>query len=627
MKNIVLIIGGNNEEANLSIHSARFVYEILQEHAHMKIVLLKDNNTYFSVKKDYIYSNTIDDFIDFVHEKVSLDNINADLFIPLIHGIEGEGGQLQEQLDKYKIPYMFSSGEATKKMFFKNIAMDILKKNGFNQNFISVYEKIPHYSKPIIVKPNSKGSSVGVKYIKTITDINFSLNNTIIEEHIEGMEFSAVVIDGKCQGVIEIQYPTEFLSYKQKYFPDDNVKIIPLNNKQIEKDTEEIYKIFNARDIIRIDGFIRNNGNIVYTDLNPIPSLDFNSFTWICCKKYSGEIFLDLVKKYLPIHNDKINRNVNKTDLPIIFGGNSPENNISLLSGLNVFIKLKRSQKYNPIPVLLYNEELYLVPQNSMLLHNVNNVKIYTTTPLCKISHIPYKKVFLALHGGMGEDGTIQAILEQKNIVFNGPNSKLCKLFINKMDTINFIKKLNIDNIIIQPQFTQYQSGKMIMKPVASGSSMNVYVVDNLSQVNNIYALHPKENFFFEHYVENAVEMTVVIYQGKCLVPSLCKKETILSCEDKFLNGWGTNITPALDDKNKIEYIQSIFNKLVKKLNINSYCRIDFFFFPKENKIMIIEINALPALTMSTVLFHQLSYENIDNILFLESLVEKNSVV
>ena len=100
----------------------------------------------------------------------------------------------------------------------------------------------------------------------------------------------------------------------------------------------------------------------------------------------------------------------------------------------------------------------------------------------------------------------------------------------------------------------------------------------------------------------------------KALSPSITiAEDTILSVEEKFQGGTGVNITPPpkeiISEKN-LQKVKSLVEKVAEKVGIKGYGRIDIFVHLKTGNIIVIEINTLPGLTPSTVIYHQALAEN-----------------
>ena len=95
----------------------------------------------------------------------------------------------------------------------------------------------------------------------------------------------------------------------------------------------------------------------------------------------------------------------------------------------------------------------------------------------------------------------------------------------------------------------------------------------------------------------------------KSLSPSITvAEETILSVEEKFQGGTGVNITPPpveIISRKNVNKVKKSIELIAKKLGIRGYARIDIFTQIKTGNIIVIEVNTLPGLTPSTVIYHQ----------------------
>lgn len=130
------------------------------------------------------------------------------------------------------------------------------------------------------------------------------------------------------------------------------------------------------------------------------------------------------------------------------------------------------------------------------------------------------------------------------------------------------------------------------------------------------------------------IECTIGVLENdgnyKSMNPSITVSDgDYLTVEEKFQGGTGVNITPipnTLIKSNIQSKIKSHIEKVSKKLNIKSYARIDVFVELKTGSIQIIEVNTLPALTPSTVIFHQALSEPIPMypLDFIETIIESS---
>ena len=109
------------------------------------------------------------------------------------------------------------------------------------------------------------------------------------------------------------------------------------------------------------------------------------------------------------------------------------------------------------------------------------------------------------------------------------------------------------------------------------------------------------------------IEVTVAVVQenGKlhALSPSLTVAEgEVLSVEEKFQGGTGINMTPPPEKFVKpaiLARAKKAIEIVAETLGIEGYCRMDTFLNIDSGDIILIEVNTLPALTPSTVFYHQ----------------------
>ncbi|MFN9109720.1 MAG: hypothetical protein ACK5XN_06585, partial [Bacteroidota bacterium] len=415
------------------------------------------------------------------------EEFQTDFVIPLIHGKFGEDGFIQSILEKKQIPYFFSKSKDISKMFLKNQFSETLKNKGFKswdqivilknrlEENIDKIKSLHQKYKKLVIKPTNSGSSLNVfisdNFEKSITILrNFANRNMIIEEKHEGKEFSIAVCK-KSMTPVEINYETDIFDHRGKYFPSDKVSIkIPPSfsietTERIKKDAENIFKIFEAEDVIRIDGWVLNSGEVIYTECNPISSTEFNGILFQSLQDDSMKFMRNLINNKLEKNNlpKMIFKKEEKKIIPVIFGGNSSEIEISLLSACSVCIKINNSDKYSPEMYYLKGNVsdktsiVYKIPNFFVfkrtlkdLDYVIENIDLYNkiTNQDIKIEKMSFDEfiknkdfIFITLHGGEGEDGTIQKKLEEANVKFNGSNSEISKLCMDKYSLINFLEQ------------------------------------------------------------------------------------------------------------------------------------------------------------------------------------------
>ncbi|PCH64705.1 MAG: D-alanine--D-alanine ligase [Bacteroidetes bacterium] len=238
-------------------------------------------------------------------------------------------------------------------------------------------------------------------------------SDVIIEEFIDGKEFSSIVILNENDEPLALP-PTgiekggEFFDYRSKYLPGLSRKVTPIDlpEEQIENirtETEKMFKSFGFNVYARIDGFITSDGTIYLNDpnttsgmlpssfffhqaaeigLNPSQFITYIIRTSILERSKTWED-KDLLQNLL----DKLDESIkefkshlsDKLSIAVIMGGYSSERHISVESGRNIYEKLASSVKYEPIPVFLIGDsnryEMHQVPINVMLKDHADDIK------------------------------------------------------------------------------------------------------------------------------------------------------------------------------------------------------------------------------------------------------------
>lgn len=779
---IGIICGGPSIERGISLNSARSVADHLEDkNIEIKVFYVDKSLNYYKISRNQLYSNTPLDF-DF---KLNNDQLlsttdlivelkNVTIVFPIIHGDYGEDGTIQEFLEKNNIPFVGSGSESCKKSFNKINCTKILNKNGFfNFPSISLYEDKKENNiiierffdlnklKKAVVKPANGGSSIGVScvynYQEAIeqTKILFKNNMSpiVIEPFCVGKEFTIVVLQNLKNGKpvalmpseIEMKYENyQIFDYRRKYLPTTQTRYFTPARfdleqiNKIRKYAEEIFKIMNFNDVVRIDGWLLNDGRIWFSDVNIASGMEQNSFVFhqssrigMTHRDFLRYILKSVCKRY-SIKLPKLSEhdNINKKNVNVLFGGSNAERQVSLMSGTNVWLKLLKSTKYNPTPYLMdKNENVWYLPYCYTLSHTVEEIyencieaenmkpkiqkiisticneldidnynldipKKYSFDEFIKLSQKNNSYVFIALHGGKGEDGTIQKKLTNAKLSFNGSDEYGSKIGMDKYETGKIINNLDDSILITAPKIKfklndflnfsikdyenfwdetskKLECNNFIIKPAMDGSSAGAarvydandfknyitilmdkmpYIPANtLKNQNSIIEMpsNTEQDFLLEAFIETdniIIENNNLIYNQKngwleltvgvlenngiytSLNPSITVAENkILTIEEKFQGGTGVNITPPPENiisKQFVKVIKENIEKAAKAIGIKNYARLDIFVNNKTNKIILIEANTLPALTPSTVIFHQALENNMNPQQFLEKIIE-----
>ena len=284
MKNIAVVFGGYSSEYDVSVKSAKFIYDNLKDNSDWNIYEICISKKEKTVKfKERIFD------LDYQNFSFEIDGIiiKPDAVFNIIHGDPGENGVLAEILEKNQIPQTgcdnyVSQLTFNKKKFIEFVdnldipcAKQILLKK---KEMIDIEKIIETIKLPCIVKPNNGGSSIGVSKVDYIDELENKIkiafnedNQVLIETFLEGQEVSVGVINRNGKRIIlpitEIISENELFDYNAKYLGESQ-EITPGN---ISKESEALIHKYIAKiyDNIELNGITRSEFIIV----NQIPHI------------------------------------------------------------------------------------------------------------------------------------------------------------------------------------------------------------------------------------------------------------------------------------------------------------------------------------------------------------------
>lgn len=220
-----------------------------------------------------------------------------DLVFIAMHGEYGEDGTVQKILEKYKIPYTGSGVKASALGMDKAKSSALFKKAGLNVppfDLIRVGKNFQGFKisvdLPVVVKPNDRGSSVGISIVEKFADLMLAITkaaeyspNVMIQKYIKGREFTCgVLIRGK---KLKPFLPTEiiprssnFFDYTAKYASGGSQEITPpkLFKSEIRKIQQialKAHKATGARGFSRTDVIMDEKGRFYVLEINTLPGM------------------------------------------------------------------------------------------------------------------------------------------------------------------------------------------------------------------------------------------------------------------------------------------------------------------------------------------------------------------
>lgn len=217
----------------------------------------------------------------------------ADMVFMALHGENGENGKIQAVFDLYGIRYTGSGYFESAVCMNKNIAKLFFREAGVpcpQGIFMKKSQRLDCFSDtglslPCVVKPNCGGSSVGVSIVRDESEYEKALDEAfsyedeiLIEEYVEGREFSVGVMEGKALPIIEIAPIEGFYDYKNKYKAGSAVETCPADlpqeiTRQMQQYAEAAAAKIGLNSYSRIDFLMNRDQKIYCLEANTLPGM------------------------------------------------------------------------------------------------------------------------------------------------------------------------------------------------------------------------------------------------------------------------------------------------------------------------------------------------------------------
>ncbi len=304
----------------------------------------------------------------------------------------------------------------------------------------------------------------------------------------------------------------------------------------------------------------------------------------------------------------------------LLAGGDSSEKEVSLRSGAAIYDSLKHLGH----EVLAINPSggHSLIGDDGKFMANlpahVNPTTVQTadtraiSTTLKGTSFDRVDLVVIALHGGSGENGTIQSLLDLGGVKYTGSGMAASAIAMDKVIT----KRLFVSEGIPTPRWAQYRwrteaddrefaddilrkfDFPVIVKPNNSGSTVGLTKVkDEPSLIPALHAcVKESSDILVEEFVAGR-ELTVSVLDGEALpLVEIVPKNELYDYEAKYTKGMSNYIAPADVEPRLARGMQDAAVKAFHVIGASGLVRVDFILSP-ENEYYCLEVNTLPGMT------------------------------
>ena len=317
---VVVLAGGISTERDVSLSSGTMIYHALKKRGYEAIILdvylgyewedqeeEKDCTRVFTKKKDWaekigaiaetnpnieqIKALRPDGDKNFFGPNVIRLCQQADVVFMALHGENGENGKIQACFDLMGITYTGTDYVSSALAMDKGLSKElfVLNKIPTPKGFRMKKEEWQRGGEapllPCVVKTCCGGSSVGVsivrkneEYEKALLDAFLYGDEVVVEQYIEGREFSVGVMDGKALPIIEIAPLVGFYDYKNKYQAGSTVETCPAylpeeKSSEMQGYAEAAFKALGLRNYARMDFMMGKEGDIYCLEANTLPGM------------------------------------------------------------------------------------------------------------------------------------------------------------------------------------------------------------------------------------------------------------------------------------------------------------------------------------------------------------------
>jgi D-alanine-D-alanine ligase len=278
MSRVAVLKGGRSLERQVSLRSGARVEDALERLGHEVVAL------------------------DVGHDLIDrLRDAAPDVAFIAMHGRDGEDGTVQELLEILDIPYtgsgVLACVRATDKVLAKHLMIEAgiptpeffaFSETAFRE--LGAADALPAIEErldfPIVVKPSSQGSALGIKFAGSAADVPAALvaafsydSRVLLERHVDGRDLAVSILDGEPLPVVEA-VPTGdgFYDFEARYEIGRTEFVCPAElpdgvTEQAQELALQTYRLLGCSAFGRVDLMLGADGELTVLEANPIPGL------------------------------------------------------------------------------------------------------------------------------------------------------------------------------------------------------------------------------------------------------------------------------------------------------------------------------------------------------------------
>lgn len=350
---VALIFGGRSAEHEVSLRSARSIFEAMdtEKYELMPVLITRQGAWYLRPsavssfddapsldEKDRLLLSPDPGHKGFLRLRAGerIAPMPVEVVFPVLHGTYGEDGTLQGLLELADIPYVgcgvlasaVGMDKVVMKVALRDCGLDIAPfvwflRSHWPRNRAEIREQVSMRRFPVFVKPANLGSSVGISRVADLSGLDSAVElaatydrKILVEDGIEGRELEVSVLGNDEPTASlpgEVISHSTFYDYQEKYLADTADLIIPAKlpeavTKRVQDAAIAAFKAVDASGLARVDLFLTPDGRVVTNEINTLPgftSISMYPQLWEVTGLPYGTLVERLIDLAFERHRDK----------------------------------------------------------------------------------------------------------------------------------------------------------------------------------------------------------------------------------------------------------------------------------------------------------------------------------
>ncbi len=303
---VTILTGGSTPERDVALAGAAQVVAALREGGHDVSVVDTVSGALDAAQEEQLLAAAVDREpptlaeLDALRKRelgprlVELPEVReADVVFPVLHGRQGEGGELQALLELAGIRFTGSDALGSHVAMAKDVAKGLMRHAGVATPDWAMWpapsDAVEALELPLVVKPSRVGSTVGLSVVESFGNLDAAVSlakayddDVMLERFVAGRELTVGVLGDEALAVGEIIPQHALFDYECKYTPGMTQEIFPADlppdvTASAQDSAMTAHRVLKLRDMSRVDFILDADGGLYCLEANTLPGLTSTS--------------------------------------------------------------------------------------------------------------------------------------------------------------------------------------------------------------------------------------------------------------------------------------------------------------------------------------------------------------